>query len=136
MVAKGLTHSFMSSLMFLLLTLKLISPQTPIPTQNASSGGRERGILSFLGQKCFVTKASGSVNVCRQGCFAQLRQCRPKPLCPRLPPSPPFAILISGSTVRVQGLIKPLSCFQKRHSLPQGVATVLCEEDRSEQALR
>lgn len=51
------------------------SPQTPIPTQNTNSGGREHGILLFLGQKCFVTKPSGSVNVCLQGCFAQLGQC-------------------------------------------------------------
>lgn len=39
-----------------------------------SSGRREHGVLPFLGQKCFVTKPSGSVNVCSQGCFAQLGQ--------------------------------------------------------------
>lgn len=64
-------------------------------------GGREQGILPFLGQTCFVTEPSGSAVFARRVVLLSCGRAGPKPPCPRLPSPPPFTTLISGSTLRL-----------------------------------
>lgn len=63
----------MASLYFLVPSFHF--PNSPLTPPNARVHGEgNHGTIPFLGQKCFVTKPSGSVNVRLQGCFAWLAQ--------------------------------------------------------------